>query len=126
MAAQVGLSTLAAPIGFFGAGVVVKKIAVRRGVESERASRLAHVAAYTGTWLATATVPAVVGRDGRFPAALAGSAVGILAAHGVARLGNLRFDDDRNGCGVICWALGAVVVALPGIAATIAYDQSRR
>ena len=124
--AQVGLSTLAAPVGFFGAGVATKMLALRLGVDTERAGRYAYAAAYAGTGLATALVPSLVGRDGKFPAALGGSALGILAAHGVARLGNLRYDDDRHGCGVICWTLGAVVVALPGVGATIAYNESRR
>ena len=126
VATQVGLSTLAAPVGFFGAGVATKKLALRLGADSERAGQYAYVAAYAGTGLSTAIVPSLVGRDGSFPAALGGSAIGILAAHGVARLGNFRYDDDRHGCGVMCWTLGALVVALPGVGATFAYNQSRR
>ena len=126
VSAQVGFATLAAPVAFLGVGAMVKTTAVRRGVESERAGRMAYAAAYSGTWLAAATVPALVGRDGSFPAALGGSALGILGAFGVARLGNIRYDDDRHGCGPMCWALGAAVVALPGIGATLAYNQSRR
>ena len=40
------------------------------------------------TWLATAAIPAAVAGDGRFPAALAGSALGMLASVGTARIGN--------------------------------------
>ena len=125
VAAQVGGATLVAPIAFFGSGVVTKRLARKMGADNERAGRSAYIAAYSATWLATAAVPAVVGRDGRFPAALGGSALGMLAAVGVARVGNWRYDADRRECGVLCWGLGALVVALPGIGATIAYDQSR-
>ncbi|MEO6447165.1 MAG: hypothetical protein ABIZ91_10410 [Gemmatimonadaceae bacterium] len=113
-------------MGFFGAGATTKKLAVRFGVAEERAGKLAYVAAYTGTWLATAAVPAWIGNDGKFPAALGGSALGLLASVGVARLGNWRYETDERGCGPICWTLGALVVALPGVGATIAYDQSRK
>lgn len=126
VAAQVSLATLAAPVGFFGIGATTKKLAIRFGVENERAGKLAYVAAYTGAWLGAAAVPAWVGKDGKFPAALGGSAVGMLASLGVARLGNLRYDTDARECGPICWTMGALVFALPGVGATIAYNESRR
>jgi hypothetical protein len=42
------------------------------------------------------------------------------------RVGNWRYDADRRACGPLCWTLGAVVVALPSIGATVLYDRSRR
>ena len=126
VAAQVVGGTLAAPIAFFGAGAATKRIAQAMGAGDERAGRAAYVAAYTATWLATAAVPAVIGGDGKFPAALGGSALGMLASFGVVKLGNWRYDADRRACGVLCWTLGAAVVALPSVGATIAYDRSRR
>ena len=124
--AQVVGGTLAAPIAFFGTGIATKRIARAMGASDERAGRAAYVGAYTGSWLAAAAVPAAIAGDGRFPAALGGSAVGMLAAAGLVRVGNWRYDADRRACGPLCWTLGALVFALPGIGATIAYDQSRR
>lgn len=124
--AQVAAGTLATPIAFFGAGVATKRIAQAMGASDERAGRAAYVAAYTATWLAAAAVPAAIGGDGRFPAALAGSALGMLASKGVVEVGNWLYDADRRACGVVCWTLGAAVVALPSVGATIAYDRSRR
>lgn len=124
--AQVAAGTLATPVAFFGVGVATKRIAQALGTTDERAGQAAYVAAYSATWLAAAAVPAAIGGDGRFPAALAGSALGMLASKGVVELGNLLYDADRRACGVVCWTLGAAVVALPSVGATIAYDRSRR
>jgi hypothetical protein len=49
----------------------------------------------------------------------------MTAALGLVRLGNWRWDEDRRPCRALCWAIGAVVIALPSIGATIAYDRSR-
>ncbi|MBK6485773.1 MAG: hypothetical protein IPF98_02650 [Gemmatimonadetes bacterium] len=57
---------------------------------------------------------------------LGGSALGMLAAAGLVRVGNWRYDADRRACDVLCWTLGAVVVALPGVGATVLYNESRR
>jgi len=124
--AQLAGGTLVAPVAFIGSGVAAKRLAQRFGAGEQRAGQLAYVAAYSGTWLATAAVPALIGGDGRFPAALGGSALGMLAAVGVVRVGNWRYDADRRACGPLCWTLGAVVVALPSIGATVLYDRSRR
>lgn len=126
VAAQVAGGTLVAPVAFIGSGVATKRIAQRLGVNDQRAGQMAYVGAYAGTWLATAAVPALIGGDGRFPAALGGSALGMLAAAGVVRVGNWRYDADRRACGPLCWTMGAVVVALPSIGATVLYDRSRR
>ena len=50
----------------------------------------------------------------------------MAAAYGVVKLGNLLYDDDRRKCGVLCWSLGSLVVALPGIGATLLYNGNRR
>lgn len=124
--AQVVAGTVAAPVAFFGAGIATKRIAKGMGADDDRAGRAAYIAAYTSTWLATAAVPAAIGRDGKFPAALGGSALGMLAAAGLVRVGNWRYDADRRECGALCWTMGALVFALPSIGATVVYDQSRR
>ncbi|MEP7382038.1 MAG: hypothetical protein ABI910_10150 [Gemmatimonadota bacterium] len=124
--AQVVGGTLVAPVAFIGGGVATKRLARRLGADDHRAGQAAYVGAYSATWLSTAAIPAVIGRDGKFPAALGGSALGMLASVGVVRLGNWRYDGDRHACDVLCWSLGALVVALPSIGATVLYDQSRR
>lgn len=124
--AQVLAGTVAGPVAFFGGGIATKRVARAFGADDDQAGQAAYVGAYASTWLATATVPALIGRDGKFPAALGGSALGMLAAAGLVRVGNWRYDGDRRDCGPLCWTMGALVFALPSIGATIAYDQSRR
>src|SRR5688572_10931361 len=80
--AQVGLGTLATPVAFVAGGLGSRLVARTVGVGDESARRVAYVGAYAGVWLATAGIPAAIGRDGRFPAALAGSALGMAAASG--------------------------------------------
>lgn len=126
VAAQVVVGTLATPVAFFGVGGATKRVALAMGVSDDGAGRAAYVAAYGATWLTAAAAPAAIGGDGRFPAALGGSALGMLLAKGVVAIGNWRYDADRRACGVLCWTLGAAVVALPSVGATIAYDRSRR
>jgi hypothetical protein len=126
VALQVTAGTVAAPLAFFGVGYAAKRTAQRMGASDEGASRAGYIGAYTATWLATAAVPAAIGRDGNFGAALGGSALGLLASAGVVRAGNWLYDKDRRACGPLCWALGGVVVALPSAGATILYNRSRR
>lgn len=126
MTAQIAGGTLAAPVAFFGGGFASKRIAKKLGASDEASSRAGYIGAYTSTWLATAAVPAAVAGDGKFPAALAGSALGMLAAVGTVRLGNHLYDGGKRSCNVFCWTLGAAVFALPSIGAAIAYDHSRR
>ena len=126
VSAQIVGGSAIAPVAFFGVGLLTKRGAIRMGASDSRAGDAAYVGAYTATWLATAAVPAVIGGEGKFPAALGGSALGMLAAVGAVRIGNWRYDADRRGCGVLCWTLGALVVALPSVGATLAYDASRR
>lgn len=124
--AQIVGGTVIAPVAFIGGGILTKRVARGLGASDEGAGKAAYVGAYTSTWLATAAVPALIGRDGRFPAALGGSALGMLASLGVVKIGNWRYDGDRRACDVLCWTLGALVVALPSVGATVLYDQSRR
>lgn len=124
--AQVVGGTLVAPVAFIGGGVLSKRAALRLGASERGARRAAYVGGYASTWLGTAAVPALIGRDGKFPAALGGSALGMLASVGLVRVGNWRYDGDRHACDVLCWTLGAVVAALPGVGATVLYNDSRR
>jgi len=123
--AQIVVGTVAGPVAFVGAGVATKRVARAFGASDDRAGQAAYVAAYTATWLATAAVPAAIAGDGKFAAALGGSALGMLGSLGVARFGNWRYDADRRDCGPLCWTLGAIVFALPSVGATILYNRSR-
>ena len=124
--AQVAAGTVATPVAFVAGGLVARRIARAVGAGEESASRAAYVGAWTTTWVTAAGLPAVIGRDGRFSHALAGSAIGMAAAWGVTRLGNMLYDGDRRACGPFCWTLGALTVVLPSAGATVLYDDSRR
>lgn len=126
IASQLLVGSLLTPVGFVGAGVATKHLGRRAGWSNETASRAAYVSAYTGAWLGGASGPLLTGRQGRAPAALGGSLVGLGAAVLTSRLGNHFWDEDRRACGIACWTLGAVTIALPSIGATIAYAASRR
>lgn len=123
---QVGAGTVATPVAFLGGGLLAKRLARRAGAEGRAASRAGYIGAYGATVLASSIVPAAIGRGGHLAAAVAGSGAGLLGAVALVRLGNARYDADRRRCGVLCWTLGAAVVALPSVGATLAYDRSRR
>lgn len=123
--AQVATGTLLTPVGFFGAGWAAEHLAEKAGWSEQRAKRAAYVAAYSGAALAAAAGPTLVGDHGRFSAALGGSVLGMGAAVLSSRLGNALYDGDKRRCGVLCWTLGALTVALPSIGATVAYTASR-
>lgn len=124
VAAQIATGAVLSPIAFFGTGYLTDRI-FHHDPKTERVRRFQYVASFSATWLAAAAGPALVGRDGSYPAALGGSAVGMGGALVAAQLGNVLFDDGRRSCNVLCWSLGALTVALPSIGATIAYNVSR-
>ncbi len=124
VAAQIATGAVLSPIAFFGTGYLTDRI-FNHDPKTERVRRFQYVASFSATWLAAAAGPALVGRDGSYPAALGGSAVGMGGALVAAQLGNALFDDGRRSCNVLCWSLGALTVALPSIGATIAYNASR-
>jgi hypothetical protein len=125
VAGQIGVGVLLTPVAFFGTAWLTDRL-FEPDPQGEGVRRFQYAASYTTTWLAAAAGPALVGGDGRFPAALGGSLAGLGGAFLTARLGNRLFDDGRRSCNVFCWSLGALTVALPAIGATIAYDASRR
>jgi hypothetical protein len=112
------------PVGFFASGWATKRLALRAEWPDERARRAAYVVAWTGAAVAAAAGPALVGNDGRFPAALGGAGVGLGMAVLTARLGNWRYDGAAS-CGPLCWTLGMATVALPSVGATVGYQMSR-
>lgn len=126
VAGQVALGGVLTPVAFLGAGWAADRITTGLGWSEEAASRAGYITAYSASWAAAAAGPALVGRDGKFSAALGGSLAGFGAAWLTVKLGNLIWDDGRRSCGIACWTLGAVTIALPSIGATIAYNASRR
>ncbi len=124
--AQVGTAAVLTPVAFVGGGWATKRLMEKWGGSEERASQSAYAAAYAAVVLVAATPPAVIGRGGRYTDALLGSAAGLGASYAVVKLGNALYDADRRECGVICWTLGGLVVALPGIGATLVYNANRR
>ncbi|MCC6317981.1 MAG: hypothetical protein IT361_09845 [Gemmatimonadaceae bacterium] len=126
LAGQLALGAALTPVGFVASGWATKHGARRLGWTEDHATRAAWIAAYTGTWLGAASGPILVGRDGRATAALGGSLVGLGTAALTVRVGNWLWDDDRRSCGLGCWTIGAVTIALPSIGATVAYAASRR
>lgn len=126
IAGQLALGAALTPVGFIGAGWATKRAGRRMGWTAENASRAAYIAAYSGTALAAASGPVLIGRDGKAAAALGGAVLGLGAAVVSVRVGNWLWDDDTRRCGFGCWTLGAITVALPSIGATVAYAASRR
>lgn len=124
--AQVASGTLLTTVGFLATGWGTERVAERLGWSEESASRAAYVGAYTGAWLGGAAGPVLAGKDGKALHALGGSLAGLGGAVLLARLGNWRYDEDRHGCGPLCWTLGALTIALPSIGATLAYNSSRK
>jgi len=124
VAAQIATGAVLSPIAFFGTGYLTDRI-FGHDPKSEGVRRFQYVASFTATWLAAAAGPAMVGRDGRFAAALGGSMAGMGGSLLAVQLGNALYDEGRRSCGVLCWSLGALTVALPSIGATIAYNASR-
>jgi hypothetical protein len=125
ISAQITLGTLATPVGFFGGGLLARRVARGLGASEQTARKSAYVGGYAGTWLAAATVPALVGKDGSFAAALAGSAGGLGVSVLSVKVGNRLYDQGRNGCGPFCILLGALTISAPSLGATLAYNLSR-
>lgn len=125
VAAQISLGTLAAPVGFFGTAMLMRKITRAIGVSDEASDRAGYIGAWTGLWVSTAAVPALVGGDGNLAAGLAGSAAGIGMSVLAVKLGNALYDEGRRRCGPVCVTLGLLAIGLPSIGATAAYNASR-
>lgn len=124
VAGQIGVGTLLTPVAFFGTAWLTDRL-FEPDPQHDGVRAFQYAASYTATWAAAAAGPAMVGRDGRYVAALGGSAAGLGAAFLTARLGNRLYDDGRRSCNLLCWSLGALTIALPSIGATLAYNASR-
>jgi hypothetical protein len=69
-------------------------------------------------------VPSLIVRGGTYPAAVAGALAGGLVAGAAVWVGRSTFGRAAS-CNVFCVALGAAVLALPAVGATVAYNRSR-
>jgi hypothetical protein len=89
--------------------------------------RVAYVGAYTLGALATAAGPALIGSrgdaHGSYPAAVAGAVGGGLGTWLLRKAGRRGLFGER---GPVALLVGAVMVALPSVGATAAFNASRR
>src|SRR5688572_26352192 len=69
VAGQIGAGVLLTPVAFFGTAWLTDRL-FEPDPQGDGVRRFQYAASYTTTWLAAAAGPALVGGDGRFPAAL--------------------------------------------------------
>ena len=124
VSAQIAAGTLATPVSFVVGGLGSRWVAEKLGAGDGVARTTAYVGAWTGALVGTAAVPSLVVRGGNYPAALGGALIGGAAAGAAVLLGRGTFGRSAS-CNAVCVALGVVVVALPAVGATVAYNQSR-
>ena len=127
--AQVAAGTLTTPVAFFGVGALTKGIAQSLGASEDRASQLGYVGAWSGSALATAAVPAMIGARGpgagSYWAALGGTVVGGAGSWLLVRANRRGPDAPERPCKALCVLTGVAVFALPSIGATVGYNLSR-
>jgi len=130
VAAQVAAGTVALPVGYVAGGLATRQVARWLGASDDAASRAADVGAYVGTALGTAGAVSLVGARGpgvgSYPAAVGGAVLGGAASMLVVRAVRRPNDAPAKACHVGCVLASALVVALPSVGATVAYDASRR
>jgi hypothetical protein len=125
--AQISTGVLGTATGFVGGGLTTRWAAHRLGVNDEAArGRIALVGAYSSAVVMSAVGPALIrGKNtpnGSFAAAVGGSAAGLATAALLRRIGRKEVF-GRNG--PVALVIGAAIVALPSIGATIAYNSTR-
>jgi hypothetical protein len=95
-------------------------------MDEEARSRAALVGAYSSAVLMSAVGPALIGGrntpNGSFVAAVGGSAAGLATAALLRRIGRKGAFGKR---GPIALVVGAAIVALPSIGATIGFNSTR-
>jgi hypothetical protein len=130
VAAQVGAGFALMPVGFVAGGKLTKSLALRSGMEEERASSVALRGAWAGAALTTAAGPALVGArgpgSGSYLAAVGGAVAGGLGSALLVRINDRTGDDPRPPCRIRCTIAAVAVFTLPSIGATVGYDLSRR
>lgn len=131
VAAQVVGGVVGFPVGYVAGGLAVRTVMRAAGAPRDVASDAALYGAYAGSALGTAGVVSLIGARGpgrgSFLAATGGAAGGVLVSKLAARL--LRGRDDAPAtppCKLRCLTVSALLVALPSVGATVAYDVTRR
>lgn len=124
--AQVSTGVLGTATGFVGGGLTTRWAARRLGMDEEARGRVALVGAYSSAVLLSAVGPTLVGGrntpNGSFGAAVGGGAAGLAAAALLRKVGRKGAFGEG---GPIALVIGAAIVALPGIGATIAFNSTR-
>jgi hypothetical protein len=124
--AQVTTGVLGTASGFVGGGLTTRWAARRLGVDEDARGRVALVGAYSSAVLISAVGPALIGGrntpNGSFAAAVGGSAAGLATAAVLRKLGRKNVFGQS---GPVALVVGAAIVALPGIGATIAFNSTR-
>lgn len=126
VAGQIATGIVGTAVGFVGGGVTTRWIAGRLGAGEDGAARAGYAGAYLGGAFLTAVGPALIGRRdnaaGSYMTAVGGAAAGGIVALGVKELGSRGAFGDS---GFFTWIAGIVVVALPSVGATVAYNSTR-
>jgi hypothetical protein len=129
VAAQIVAGTVALPVGYVAGGLTTRWVARRVGASDDAASRAANVGADVGAALAIGGAVSLIGARaagiGSFPAAVGGAALGGVASALVVRVARRPNDAPVRACRIGCVLASVLVVALPSVGATVAYDASR-
>ena len=124
--AQVSTGVLGTATGFVGGGLTTRWAARRLGMDEEARGRVALVGAYSSVVLMSAVGPALIGGkntpNGSFGAAVGGSAAGLATAALLRKIGRRGAFGES---GPIALVIGAAIIALPSIGATIAFNSTR-
>ena len=128
--AQVVAGTAALPVGYVGGGLATRWVARKLGASDDAASSAADKGAIVGAALAAGGAVSLVGARGpgvgSFPAAVGGAALGGVASALVVRVARRPNEAPARPCKIGCVLASALIVALPSVGATVAYDASRR
>jgi hypothetical protein len=123
---QISTGVVGTATGFVGGGLVTRWAARRLGQDEEARGRTALVGAYASATLGAAIGPALIGSrgtdKGSFPAAVGGSAAGLVTAAVLRKIGRKGLFGERGPVAII---VGAAIVSLPSIGATWAYNNTR-
>ena len=123
---QISTGILGTATGFVAGGLATRWAAERLGQGEEARGKTALVGAYASATLLTAVGPTLIGSRGTdrgsFTAALGGSAAGLVTAALLRKIGRKGIFGERGPVAII---VGAAIVALPSVGATLAYNNTR-
>jgi hypothetical protein len=124
--AQVSTGIVGTAAGFVGGGLVTRWAAERLGQDEESRGKTALVGAYATSVVFTAVGPALIGSrntdKGSFGAAVGGAAIGLTTAAILRKIGRKGVFGES---GPVALVVGAAIIALPSVGATIAFNRTR-